>query len=43
VENRISELEDKIIFKKKKAEFLNNSRAMKVICKNLATRSKNQT
>jgi hypothetical protein len=40
MEDRISELKDKIEIKE---EILNNSRAMKGICKNSAPPSKDQT
>jgi hypothetical protein len=44
VEDRISELNDKIELKKKKTEeLLNNSRPVKGICKNSLTPSKGQT
>jgi hypothetical protein len=43
VEDRISELEDKTEIKEKKEEILVNSRAVKGICKNSVTPSKDQT
>jgi hypothetical protein len=43
VEDRISELEDKIEMKEKTEEIFNNSRAVKGICKNTVTPSKDQT
>jgi hypothetical protein len=45
VEDRVSELENKIEIKQKKKteEILNNLKAVKVICKNSLTLSKDQT
>jgi gas vesicle protein len=43
VEDRISQLEDKIEIKEKTKEMLINSKGLKEICKNLLTPSKDQT
>jgi hypothetical protein len=43
VEDRTSELKDKIEIKEKTEEILVNSRAVKGICKNSVTPSKDQT
>jgi hypothetical protein len=42
-EDRISELEDKMVIKGKTEELLNNSRPVKRKCKNSPTSSKDQT
>jgi hypothetical protein len=42
-EDRISELEDEMVIKGKTEELLNNSRPVKIKCKNSLTPSKDQT
>jgi hypothetical protein len=42
-EDRISELKGKVVIKGKTEELLNNSRPVKIKCKNLQTPSKDQT